>query len=149
MASAERDTVGRPTCKTAAGRTVFGGGGIYPDVRTPTPAEPPAWLAKVNELELTLAWVGGFVEAHGNALGALEAFGKAPALPAAAAASFRALAKERGAVIPESPEDVKVLDRLLLQAVAYAKWGTRGLYQVEARLDPAVAEAMRHFPSPR
>jgi carboxyl-terminal processing protease len=146
MASAERDTVGRPTCKTKAGRTVYGGGGIYPDVRTPRPAEPPAWLRRVSELELELAWVGGFLEAHGNALGSLDAFAKAPVLPPEAALSFRALAKERGAAIPEGDEAAKLLERQLLQAVSYAKWGSRGLYQVEARLDPAVAQAMGHFP---
>jgi hypothetical protein len=29
--------------------------------------------------------------------------------------------------------------------VAYVKWGNAGLYQVEARIDPAVKDAMGHF----
>lgn len=148
LASAERDTVGRPSCKTAAGRMVYGGGGIYPDVRTAKPGELPRWLSRVNELELPMAWVGGFLGEHGNALGALPAFARQPLLPPAAATSFRAFAKERGATIPESEVDAAALDRLLLQTVAYAKWGSAGLYQVEARLDPAIGEAMAHFKNP-
>ncbi len=145
MASAERDTVGRPSCRTKGGRTVYGGGGIYPDVRTPRPSEPPRWYARVNELELPLAWVGGYVTELGGALGALDAFAKAPTLPAGAMASFRAFAKERGAEIPEGEVDAKLLERLLLQSIAYAKWGNAGLYQVDARLDPAVADAVTRF----
>lgn len=149
MASAERDTVGRPTCKTKGGRTVYGGGGIYPDVRTPRPPEPPSWLARASEMELELAWVGGFLETHGNALGTLEAFAASPMLPPVAASSFRAFAAERGVAIPEADADVKALDRHLLRAVSFAKWGTKGLYQVEARTDPAVAEAVKHLSAPR
>ena len=37
---------------------------------------------------------------------------------------------------------------MLLQAVSYAKWGSAGLYQVEARLDPAVADAVTRFDLP-
>jgi carboxyl-terminal processing protease len=40
MARAERDTAGRPSCRTASGRTVYGGGGIYPDVVLPAPTPP-------------------------------------------------------------------------------------------------------------
>jgi hypothetical protein len=95
-----------------------------------------------------MAWVGGFLGEHGNALGALPAFAKSPLLPPAASVSFRAFAKERGATIPESDVDAAALDRLLRQTVAYAKWGSAGLYQVEARLDPAIAEAVAHFKNP-
>jgi carboxyl-terminal processing protease len=145
LASADRDTVGRPTCKTKAGRTVYGGGGIYPDVRTPRPAEPPVWYAKANELEIPLAWVGGFITEHGASLGTLESFLRAPALPPAAAASFRAFARERGVEVPTGEADAKTLDRMLWQVVSFAKWGNAGLYQVDARLDPAVAHAARSF----
>lgn len=147
MASAERDTVGRPTCKTKSGRTVYGGGGIYPDVRTPTPAEPPHWFAEVNELELPLAWIGGFMGEHGPTLGTLESFRKSPELPVGAADAFRAFATERGVEIPEDDQSDSLLGRLLIQTVAYAKWGGAGVYQVEAYLDPAVREAISHLPT--
>lgn len=145
LASSERDTVGRPTCKSKAGRTLYGGGGIYPDIRTPKSPEPPAWVRKVNELEVPIAWVGGFLTEYGASLGDMAAFVKAPKLPDGAAASFRAFAKQRGAEVPETEDANAVLERLLLRVVASAKWGSAGLYQMEARLDPGVAGAVGHF----
>jgi carboxyl-terminal processing protease len=145
MASAERDTVGRPSCLTASGRTVYGGGGIYPDVRTPRPPRAPEWVQRVNELDVPVQWVGAFVTANGAALGDLEVFARTPALPAGAAEGFRTLAAERGVTVPRSAADDATLDRLLLGVVAYAKWGSAGFYQVEARIDPEVAAAVTLF----
>lgn len=145
MASVERDTVGRPSCKTASGRVVYGGGGIYPDVRLPRRERPPEWVRRVSELDVAIQWVGAFLSTHGAALGELDDFALAPKLPDAAAESFRALATEKGVTVPQSATDDAVLERMLLQVVAYAKWGTPGLYQVEARIDPEVAAARAQF----
>ncbi|MBI3790431.1 MAG: PDZ domain-containing protein, partial [Gemmatimonadetes bacterium] len=49
LARADRDTVGRPTCKTDNGRTVYGGGGIFPDVLLPERVGVPTWLARLGE----------------------------------------------------------------------------------------------------
>jgi carboxyl-terminal processing protease len=145
LASAERDTVGLPSCKTAGGRTVFGGGGIYPDVRTPRPPRMPEWMRRVSELDVTVLWVGGYLTEFGAALGDLDTFARSPRLNASAADGFRALAQERGVTVPRSPDDDALVDRMLLQAVAFAKWGTAGLYQVEARIDPEVEVALKQF----
>lgn len=146
LAAAERDTVGRPTCQTTGGRTVYGGGGIYPDVRTERAEPMPAWLRRVNTLDLPLTWVGSHVGSAGSALDVTaEQFAAAAQLPDGAMASFRALATERGVTVPTTPEAEAALQRLLLGTIAYAKWGSAGLYQVEARLDPAVRDALRHF----
>ncbi|MEX2181546.1 MAG: S41 family peptidase [Gemmatimonadaceae bacterium] len=145
LALAERDTAGRPSCRTTSGRTVYGGGGIYPDVRTERPLDAPPWYRRLNELDVPPSWVGGFVTAQGNALGTLESFASAPALPAGTADAFRTFAAERGVEVPRSAADDARLDRLLLQVIAYAKWGNAGLYQVEARIDPDVTAAIQHF----
>src|SRR5919197_2398488 len=73
LAGAERDTVGRPSCKTDQGRTVFGGGGIYPDVRLEDDDVLPLWLARVRENDLVLKWIGGYVTANAAALSTLDA----------------------------------------------------------------------------
>ena len=144
-ARTERDTIGRPSCTTASGRTLFGGGGIYPDVRTPRDVDPPTWVSRVNELELPLIWAGGYVTERGAALGTPEALPKDPTLPDATLASFRAFALERGVKVSEGASDDDVLRALLLRTVAAVKWGSAGLYQVEARLDPAIKDAMTRF----
>jgi carboxyl-terminal processing protease len=145
LAGADRDTVGRASCKTNGGRVVYGGGGIYPDVRLTRPPRAPEWVRRANELALPLAWVGGFLAANGAALPALDAFQRTPTLPASATESFRALATERGVTIPTSADDERWLNRMLVEEVAAAKWGNAGLYQVIARMDDEVREATRHF----
>lgn len=145
MAEAERDTVGRPSCRTKGGRTVYGGGGIYPDVRTPPPAPLTEWQRRVNALDLPLAWVGGYITQQGAALGTLDAFAARPVLADGAADAFRAFAQERGVTIPRSAEDDARLERSLVLTVAAAKWGNAGLFTVEARIDPDVRNALQYF----
>lgn len=143
MAEAERDTVGRPSCKTAGGRTVYGGGGIYPDVVLPRRTPAPLWLARVREENLPLKWTGGYVSASGAALTSADALAASRALPAAALAEFRAFATQQGVQIPAGAEADALLQRTLVLAVARVKWGNQGYYRVAAALDPEVDEAAR------
>jgi carboxyl-terminal processing protease len=145
MARAERDTVGRPSCKTDGGRTVYGGGGIFPDVVFGDAEVTPLWLARVREQDLPLSWVGGYVSANGASLGTLDAFAKTPKLASGATADFRTYATGQGVTIPTGPEADAQLERLLLRVVALAKWGDAGLYRVQAALDPEVLSARQAF----
>ena len=145
LARVNRDTVGRPACTTSGGRRVFGGGGIYPDVLFDEKPAVPAWLERVGEQDLTLAWVGGYVSANSASLASLEAFLREPSVPAAAVVDFRAFAARQGVVIPSDPAADSVLQRVLTRAVAAAKWGDPGAYGVAAKLDPEVGEAVRSF----
>lgn len=145
LAGAERDTAGRPSCKTANGRTVYGGGGIYPDVLLPERESAPIWLARVNEEAIPLAWVGGYVSSAGARLTTPDALAAAPTLPAAALEDFRAFARRQGVTIPPGPDaDARLQDALVLR-VAAAKWGDVGYYRVVAALDSEISEAARMF----
>jgi carboxyl-terminal processing protease len=143
LARTERDTAGRPSCHTDGGRTVYGGGGIYPDVRLPDPPPMPSWLARVHEQELTLAWSGSYVDAHAATMGALDAFVAAGPLPAAALSDFRAFAAKQGVEVPADAD--ALLQRSLRRSIAYAKWGTEGAYRVDATLDEAIRQAVAAF----
>ena len=143
LARTERDTAGRPSCRTDGGRTVYGGGGIYPDVRLPEAPMMPSWLARVYEQELTLAWSGSYVDAHAATLGALDAFVAAGPLPAVALADFRAFAAKQGVEVPADGD--ALLQRALRRSIAYAKWGTEGAYRVDATLDDAIRRATAAF----
>ena len=145
LARADRDTVGRPVCTTDAGRRVFGGGGIYPDVVLRDGMSVPLWLARVAEQDLILVWVGGYVSANGAALGSLDAFLRAPAVPPAGVADFRAFATRQGVTVPSDAEADAVLQRVLAEAVARAKWGDGAAYSVEALTDPEVRAAVKTF----
>ena len=145
LARADRDTAGRPACTTSAGRRVFGGGGIYPDVLLESQTGAPAWWERVREQDLTLAWVGGYVSANAASLTSLDAFLRAPSVPAAAVADFRAFAGRQGVTIPTDGDADGLLQRVLTRAVAAAKWGDVGEYGVSAKLDTEVTAALRSF----
>ncbi|HEV2734815.1 MAG TPA: S41 family peptidase, partial [Longimicrobiaceae bacterium] len=141
-----RDTVGRPSCRTASGRTVYGGGGIYPDAALPEAAPAPLWLARVREVDLPLQWIGGYLGAHAADFSTPEALAGRPALPAAALADFRAFAARQGVAVPAGAEADAQLQRALVLGVAAAKWGAAGYYRVAAALDPEVAAAVKELP---
>lgn len=145
LAGADRDTASRPSCKTDGGRTVYGGGGIYPDVRFPDYPSPPTWLARASEDDLLLKWTGGWVTANAAALPALEAFAAKPELPASALADFRAFAAKDGIVIPADAESDVMLQRVLVRTVAGTKWGDEGYYRLSAITSPEVAAARGTF----
>ncbi|AHG88092.1 peptidase S41 [Gemmatirosa kalamazoonensis] len=146
LASADRDTAGRPSCRTDAGRVVYGGGGVYPDVPLDPAPDVPAWATRVAEQSLVLAWVGGYVEAHATALASLDAFlHVTPSLPAEAIADFRAFAAKQGVAIPTDTAADARLQRALVRAVAAARWGEAGWYRADAQLDPQIGAAVRAF----
>ena len=144
-ARAERDTVGRPSCRTAGGRTVYGGGGIYPDIRFPDPEPTPVWLARVGEEELPLQWIGGHLTSSGATYASLDALAAAPRLAPATIAEFRAFAAKRGVPIPEGEDADRRLERYLVVRIAAAKWGDAGRYRIAAALDREIGMAVESF----
>ena len=144
-ARAERDTLGRPSCKTAAGRTVYGGGGIYPDVRLPEPEPTPAWLARVREELLPLRWIGGHLSASAGAYASLDALAASPAVSTATLTEFRRFAAEQGVTLPEGADvDRRLQDELVL-TIADARWGQTGFYRLTAVIDQEVKSATAAF----
>ncbi len=139
QAGAVQDTTGRPSCKTASGRTVYGGGGVFPDVLVPERTPLPVWLARIEEQDLPLAWVGGYLT--GAALPTLDSLLAARKPPAGAVASFRQFATGRSATIPTDPESDARLERMLLGQIVWGKWGEAGFYRLAATVDPVVGQA--------
>lgn len=145
LSRAERDTAGRPSCRTTGGRTVYGGGGIVPDVRLPEPQPAPVWLARLDEASLPLQWVGAHVTEQAAAYTSLDALLASPKLPAGALASFRAFASAQSASIPDGAAADVLLEQRLLLRIAETKWGAEGLYRLTALLDPEIAAARAAF----
>jgi carboxyl-terminal processing protease len=141
----ERDTIGRPSCKTDHGRVVYGGGGIYPDVRLPRPRLAPLWLSQVREANLPIKWTAGHVTANAAAYASLDALAAKPDLAAGGLADFRRFANEQGVAIPSGDEADSLLIRELVPEVAYVKWGTPGYYRIDAVLDPEVKSSLGAF----
>jgi carboxyl-terminal processing protease len=140
LAATERDTAGRPSCRTDGGRVVYGGGGIYPDLKLANAPLAPAWLSEIRELDLPTAWAGGWVTANGPSIPSIDVLARDPVLPAAALAEFRSLAARKNVVIPADVD--AELQRALVGAVAVARFGDAGYYRVVAVTDPQVKEAI-------
>jgi carboxyl-terminal processing protease len=146
LAAAERDTVGRPSCRTARGRVVYGGGGIYPDVVLPPRPPRPLWLARIHEESLPLKWIGGYLSENPAVLTTAEALAGRPALPAEAVTAFRNFARRHGIEIPDGAEADSSLQQALVLRAAAARWGAEGYFRVAAVLDPDVSAAADAFP---
>jgi len=136
---------GRPACRTDNGRTVYGGGGIYPDVLLARPTRAPLWLAQLREQALFYKWVGGHVSAAGAAYPSLDALAARPEPAAGAVASFREFAVRQGAEVPAGADADSLLAREIVRMVAEAKWGQEGRYRLRAVLDPDVRRGVEAF----
>jgi hypothetical protein len=124
---------------------VYGGGGIYPDVRLADAPEAPAWLARASEDDLLLKWTGAWVTANATSLASLDAFAATPSLPASAVADFRSFATKDGIAIPSDSATESILQRVLVRTVAGSKWGDEGYYRLSAVTSPEVAAARGAF----
>jgi carboxyl-terminal processing protease len=145
LSAVARDTAGLPSCQTDAGRVVYGGGGVLPDVSFPPGAGRPLWLARVYEQDLPLQWVGAYVTAHRAELGQAQAFERNPVLAADALGQFRQFATGQGVEIPQGPEVDEAIRRLLIRQVAAVAFGQDAYYRIAARMDPQVAAAVASF----
>ena len=142
QARAERDTAGRPSCRTDAGRIAYGGGGVYPDVVLPELPPRPRWLVRAEEQQLILAWSGSYLDGKGATLGTIESFLGSP-LSSTTLSDFRAFALRQGVEIPV--EGDQLLQQVLRESIAFAKWGAEGAYQVSVARDAAIREAVGSF----
>lgn len=145
LARAARDTAGRPSCRTTGGRTVYGGGGIVPDVLLAEPEPAPVWLARLEEVQLPAQWLGAHLTEQGAAYPSLDSLTAAPRLAPGTLAAFRAFARAQGATIPEDADADRLLERRLVLRLAGTKWGPAGYYRLAALLDPEVAAARAAF----
>ena len=145
LAGKDLDVAGRPSCRTDGGRTVYGGGGIYPDVVLDPPEPTPVWLARVYEESLPLKWIAGHLSANPTAYPSLDALAANPTLPAATLADFRRFATSQSVTIPDGADADRRLTTALLEQIAFAKWNTAGVYRIEAVLDPEVKAGAAAF----
>jgi carboxyl-terminal processing protease len=143
LAGEARDTIGRPSCTTDRGRVVYGGGGVYPDIILPEPEDPPTWVARLNEADVWLEWLGSYLTGDGARLTTLDAFLSDQAQSPSAIAGFRALAARHEVVIPADAD--ALLWRFMRRVVAGAKWGEAGALTLRARSDPQIRSAMESF----
>jgi len=138
------DTTGRPACRTDRGRTVYGGGGIVPDVMLHETLTP-AWLARAGERGLLITWTAGFVDRSGAKLASVDALVGTPLLDGADVAAFRSFAASSDIVVPVDPASTEALTQALIRTIAFSKFGEAGYYKLVALTDPGVKAAAQAF----
>jgi carboxyl-terminal processing protease len=148
LARADRDTAGRPNCRTDAGRVAYGGGGIYPDLVVDE-SDIPLWLARLGEDNVVLKWIGGYVTANPSVFASLDALSRSQSIDANGVMEFRKFAATQGITIPQTAEADTTLERVLSAAAARSKFGDTGFYRINAALDPEVQIARRAFDDAR
>jgi carboxyl-terminal processing protease len=138
------DTLNRPSCRTDAGRVVYGGGGVVPDVVLPA-ANIPSWLAIASERALFTTWAAGYLGKGAGAATSVDALSASAKLDATALTDFRAYGGSNGVTIPDGAEQDAALSRSLIRSIAFVKFGAAGYYQLVAETDPAVQAAVEAF----
>lgn len=147
-ATDERDREGRETCRTDGGRTVYGGGGIYPDhVLEKRPS--PAWLGRVHQEDLILRWVPGLLEERADRYADLEAMVADPVLHPDDLDAFLTFAADQGVNVPAEDAALSRLQEAILASVVHIRFGPTGLYTFLAYRDPDVAAAAGLLPDAR
>src|SRR6185503_2269879 len=135
----------RPSCKSSGGRTLYGGGGIEPDLVLDEGGASPAWASRISEEALFLKWTGGHVSASPNAYPSLATLAAHPTAAPGAVKDFRAFAMKQGVDIPEGSRIDEWLEHVIAERVALVKWGDEGYYRMAAVLDDDVQAAVRAF----
>ena len=124
-AAADRDTAGRPSCRTAGGRVVYGGGGVVPDVALEPPPAEPVWLSALRENELLLRW--------------------AASADSVDVAAFRRFAGQNGGVVPADAESDARLRAVLGAELARVRGGEGAWFRAQLAHDPWLAAAIQAF----
>ena len=138
------DNTDRPSCKTDAGRVVYGGGGVVPDVVVPH-ADAPSWLSQASERGLLVTWTAGYLGKPGAAPSSVAALAKSPTLGDASVADFRTYAATNGVTIPSGESADAEIGRALVRNVAFVEFGAEGYYQLLALTDPIVRRSVDSF----
>ena len=139
----------RPPFSTRAGRTVYGGGGITPDVHIP-------WDLKLNDTTRGILsnptrpmfnWSAAFVRAQKDLPDNFRIFQSEWELPQKALGDFLSFVKNENVDFDSSGinENEAYLRTILKSEIAGAMWGRNELWGIRVASDNQVMDALKHF----
>ncbi len=139
----------RPPYTTRAGRTVYGGGGITPDVHIPWALELTGATRKImtNPNRPLFNWSAAFVRNNLDLPNNYRNFQRDWILPASALNDFLTYAKqEEGEFdLEETKKNEAYLMTILKSEIAGAKWGRDELWGIRIDADNQIMDALKHF----
>lgn len=139
-------------CKTLNGRTVYGGGGIIPDVFVPmdTTRATPFYI-ECNRRGTAMRFASEFFDAHKADLSSIDDFSSLRKYLSSPAVEtqFLAFASSHDGLTPSSPQEwIDTKDFLMVQVRAlvgrYSKLGENAFYHIYMEIDETVLEALEN-----
>ncbi len=149
--SAAADTTGKPRYYTIAEhRTVYGGGGITPDVRITASFDLSDAEIKIESSRNLFEFANTFANQHFDKKSAdaadFLAHYRVPDDALQAYIKQAAADTSVGLTVDELTKEKEYIRTAIKREVAGNLWGLNARYQVIIKEDPEVAEAMKHFP---
>jgi len=144
-----------PKFKTFAGRTVYGGGGIYPDVWLQEKDNAPTQFV-INLLYDPKRYIYSFSEEYLRAHPGIKdmtpaEFARTYRIPDAVIEQFgkELIAKKYDAKLSDFTKNSRDLKFLIKREIAYRLWGDDGQFYVNLQRDSVLQEASKYFPDAR
>ncbi|MDE2772313.1 MAG: S41 family peptidase [Gemmatimonadota bacterium] len=141
------DTTGLPSCRSANGRTLYGGGGIRPDVILPRPPAVPNWRLRAGQRAIGTRWAASYVTERRELLDEPTAL-LSDAVADEAVESYLERVRSEGIEVPPDA-DTPELRFTLLALIADLRWGPSAELLVASQLDPEIARALAEVPRAR
>ena len=137
----------RPPFKTRAGRTVYGGGGVTPDIYIPYNLKLNASSRKImsHPNRLMFNWSTNYVSS--NKLPSFEKFQTTFTISDNDLKTFFKYVKNQDSEIDseEALKDADYLKTMLKSEIAGVKWGINQLWSIRVNADNQVMQSMEHF----
>ena len=137
----------RPPFKTRAGRTVYGGGGVTPDIYIPYNLKLNASSRKImsHPNRLMFNWSTNYVSS--NKLPSFEKFQTTFTISDNDLKTFFKYVKDQDSEIDneEALKDADYLKTMLKSEIAGVKWGINQLWSIRVNADNQVMQSLEHF----
>jgi len=148
-AEAEADTTkDRPVFHTGAGRIVYGGGGITPDIRIDKPYPYPRLQMDLDRNRAYFEFASRYVSQHGMKFSRFDEFDAAVRIDDDVVSDFRSFLDEKKIAYDADSlgSQGDFVRRSIKAELARSLFGENERYHVIIEADPALVEALTYFP---
>ncbi|HKJ68108.1 MAG TPA: S41 family peptidase [bacterium] len=146
---ARADTTERPEYHTRGGRTVYGGGGITPDIPIPREYSPTQTTLQLNAARMFFEYASQYVADHPELNGQnFQAFAANFDLDQTAISQLKAFIRSRDHEFDEEEfsEDLPYIKNLVKSEIASNLWGKDQQYAIRLQMDNQVQKALEYLP---